>query len=81
MHVKEATTGALVGFSDLGEVTYHLLDYEHQVNWEAITQRRPLAKTVFMVRGALTSFQCPYGVFPVSSVKGCVTPFPSCEMQ
>lgn len=67
MYVKEGlvynkTTGALVGFLDLGDVNNHL----HE------TERRPIAKTVavFMVQGSFSNFEFPYAVFPAVSLSG-----------
>ena len=66
MHVKEGLffdkhTGALVGYSDLGEIIY----YSHST-------QRPMAKLmlVFMVRGLFTSLKFPYVQFPAASTKG-----------
>ena len=76
MHVKESLffdkhTGALVGYSDLGEINNILSDYEKQLSASHSTQR-PMAKLmlVFMVRGLFTSLKFPYVQFPAASTKG-----------
>lgn len=76
MHVKEGLffdkhTGALVGYSDLGEVNNILSDYEKQLSSSHLMQR-PMAKLmlVFMVRGLFTSLKFPYVQFPAASTKG-----------
>ena len=74
MHVKEGLffdkhTGALVGYSDLGEINNILSDYEKQLSASHSTQR-PMAILVFMVRGFFTSLKFPYVQFPAASTKG-----------
>ena len=66
MHVKEGLffdkhTGALVGYSDLGEINNILSGYEKQLS-SSHSMQRPMAKLmlVFMVRGLFTSFKFPY---------------------
>ena len=80
MYVKEGlvfdkTSGALVGYVDLGDINGYLRDFEHQLAQESKssgTSSRPVAKTVavFMVRGLFSSLQFPYAVFPSCSIKG-----------
>ena len=69
--VYEKSTGALVGFSDLGGAIQQLNEYEHLVagNGQRIRQ---LAKTmmVIMVRGVFTDIAFPYAQFPMASPKG-----------
>ena len=76
MHVKEGLffdkhTGALVGYSDLGEINNILSDYEKQLSASHSTQR-PMAKLmlVFVVRGFFTSLKFPYVQLPAASTKG-----------
>ena len=69
MYVKEGlvyskTTGALIGFIDLGDINNHL----HQ---SAPSERRPIAKTVVvMVRGVFSKLEFPNAVFPSVSLSG-----------
>ena len=58
--VFNKTSGALVGFHDLGEVNDLLSDMEREV--KNPNTRRPLAKVmlVFMIRGLFTSMKFPY---------------------
>ena len=78
MYVKEGlvfnkTSGALVGYVDLGDINGYLRDFERQITHESSgTSSRPVAKTVavFMVRGLFSSLQFPYAVFPSCSIKG-----------
>ena len=72
MYVKEGlvfdkTTGALIGFSDLGDVNNLFAAYEH--NDSAL---KHLAKTMLtlMVRGLFTSVKFVYAQFPAVSTKG-----------
>ena len=76
MYIKEGlvfqkSTGALIGYEDLGDVNNLLCDTQNQIN-DPDNHRRPLAKVmlVFMVRGLLTSFKYPYVQFPATSTKG-----------
>lgn len=68
--VYEKSTGALIGFTDLGSVAQQLSEYECMLS-ENGTQMRELAKTmmVIMVRGVFTDICFPYAQFPVSSPK------------
>ena len=70
MYIKEGlvfnkTTGALIGFIDLGDINNHL----HE---SVPSERRPIAKTVvvFMVRGVFSGLEFPYAVFPTISLSG-----------
>ena len=69
--VYEKSTGALVGFTDLGGVTQKLLEYEQMLSGNG-TQLRQLAKTmmVIMVWGVFTDIHFPYAQFPMASPKG-----------
>lgn len=64
-------SGNVIGFTNLGEINTHLLDFERQVTDEACSTEAP-AKTmmVFMVRGIFTSLQFPYVQFPVRQLTG-----------
>ena len=76
MHIREDLvydkhSGALIGFTDLGSINRHLLEFENK-----IADEKPpcpqLAKTmmVFMVRGLFNSLQFPYAQFPCCDVTG-----------
>lgn len=80
MHVKEGlvyskSTGAIVGFYDMGDLNNEFSEYEKLVNKSnsAQTIRRTPAKTIltFMVRGLVTDLVFPYAIFPSKSPKGC----------
>ena len=79
MHIREdlvyeKETGAIVGFTNLGDVNQHLLDFERSIG--APLPRNlpePLATTmtVFMVRaGLFTRLQFPYAQFLTNKVSG-----------
>ena len=59
--VYDGKTGALIGYTDLGEVNNHLLAFERSVVND-IKDRKEPAKTMltFMVKGLFTSFKFPY---------------------
>lgn len=70
--VFEKSTGAMFGFTDLGEVNNQLDDYEKLLSGDTTGLQRPLAKTmlVFMFKGIFTNVAMPYAQFPVCSLKG-----------
>ena len=70
--VYEKSTGALFGFTDLGEVNNQLDDYEKSLSGDGTGLQRPLAKTmlVFMFKGLFTNVAMPYAQFPACSLKG-----------
>ena len=80
MHLKENLvydkhTGALIGFTDLGDTNQHLLKFQQVVEGSDssdIIEKQPLANSMFviMVRGLLTSLQFPYAQFPCIKVTG-----------
>ena len=70
--VYEKSTGALFGFSDLGEVNNQLDDFKKSLSGNCTGLQRPLAKTmlVFMFKGLFTNVAMPYAQFPAFSLKG-----------
>ena len=76
MHIREDLvydkhSGALVGFTNLGTIMMHLLNFEKEVAGEEPPSTQ-LAKTVmvFMVRGLFNSLQFPYAQFPCGDLSG-----------
>ena len=76
MHIREGLvydkhSGALLGFTDLGNVNNLLMHFER-----SLTSNAPPAKSlsksmlVFMVQGLFTRLQFPYAQFACSSVTG-----------
>lgn len=63
--------GAIVGFTNLGEVNDHLSAFERSFEDESESQE-PLAKSmlVLMVRGLFTKLQFPYVQFPCTKLHG-----------
>ena len=70
--VFEHPSGALFGFTDLGEINNQLDDFEALVKKDASSLQRPLAKTmvVFMFKGLFTNLALPYAQFAASSITG-----------
>ena len=75
MYIKEGlvynkSTGALIGFSDLGGTLQEIDDYERKLESNEHCTR-PLAKTMFvmMVRGVFCKINFPFAQFPLSSAK------------
>lgn len=76
MYIKEGLlynkhSGQLVGFTDLGDVSNHLLAFEKITKGEQKAVPS-LAKTVLviMVRGLFTRLRYPYAIFPCDKVTG-----------
>ena len=65
------TTGAIVGFTNLGEVNSHLSEFEASTK-DSDDSREPLANSmlVFMVRGLFNDLEFPYAQFPCTSLAG-----------
>lgn len=77
MHIKESLvfnkhTGALVGFTNLGEMNEHLQKFEQSLEANDGNTQEPLAKSVLvmMVRGLFSRLQFPYAQFPCEAVSG-----------
>lgn len=86
MYIKEELvydkqTGELVGFTNLGAINQHLIEFEESVTSQSdsdtatqpsVGSQPPLAKSmlVMMVRGLLTNLQFPYAQFPCSNLTG-----------
>ena len=62
--------GALIGFTDLGDINSHLDEYETQVASKEL--REPLATSMLllMVRGLFTHLKFPYAQFPCTDLAG-----------
>ena len=76
MHIREDLiydkhTGALLGFTNLGDVNSHLDRFERSVETNTISES-PLAKAmlVIMVRGLFMKLQFPYAQFPSLKLRG-----------
>ena len=76
MHIREDLiydkhTGALLGFTNLGDINSHLDSFERSVETNTISESL-LAKTmlVIMVRGLFTKLQYPYAQFPSVKLSG-----------
>lgn len=70
MYVKQdlvysKQSGEIVGFTNLGDINAHLLEFERSVSSEE-NSREPLARTVmeFMVKGLFKHLEFPYTHFP-----------------
>lgn len=70
--VFEKSTGALFGFTDLGDISNQLDEFLQSFKDHSDSLPRPLAKAmlVFMVKGLFNNVSLPYAQFPVCSVKG-----------
>ena len=70
--VFEKFTGALFGFTDLGEVNKQLDEFEASLKNSALLLQRPITKImmVFMFNDLFTNTALPYALFPSSSLTG-----------
>ena len=69
--VYEKHSGKMIGFSNLGSVNNHLLQFEQNTEMSStIMDSSSIAKTmlVFMVRGMFTKLQFCYAQFPCSKL-------------
>ena len=76
MHIREDLVfnkhnGAMIGFTNLGDVNDHLLRFEQSLSDGAPASPK-LAKTmmVFMVRGLFSKLQFAYAQFPCADLSG-----------
>ena len=62
--VFEKFTGALFGFTELGEVNKQLYEFEASLKINVLLLQRPLTKTmiVFIFKGLFTNTTLPYYV-------------------
>ena len=69
--VFEKSTGALFGFTDLGEINNQLDEFEAHLKGSSSELNRPLEKTmlVFMFKGLFTNISLPYAQFAAHSLK------------
>lgn len=76
MHIRDELvydqyTGALIGFTNLGDINTHLLEFERSLDaTPSVTQTVATTMTVFMVRGLFTRLNFPYVQFPGVKVSG-----------
>jgi hypothetical protein len=75
MHVREDLvyekhTGALIGFTDFGDINNHLLRLERSLDEKSANEPLAKAMMVFMVRGLFTRLQFAYAQFPVIKLTG-----------
>ena len=75
MYIKEdlvynKVTGALVGFSNLGEMNSHLLQFQFSLEKEGSEEQLAKTMLVFMVWGLFSSLEFPYVQFPCTTITG-----------
>ena len=68
--VYDKHSGALLGFTDLGDVNNFLLEFERSLTSDARAESLSKSMLVLMVRGLFTRLQFPYAQFACSSVTG-----------
>lgn len=70
--VLDKHTSALIGYTHLGDVNDHLMQFEQSLSHSSIPVTPKLAKTmmVFMVRGLFNKLQFPYAQFPCADLSG-----------
>ena len=69
-YIQCTCAGALLGFTNLGEIDTHLTHFEQSLEGDK-AEGPQLAKTilVLMVRGLFSSLQFPYAQFPCATLK------------
>ena len=70
--VFEKSTGALFGFTDLGNINNQLDEFEAPLKQNTSMLQRPIAKTmvVFMFKGLFTNIALAYAQFAATSLTG-----------
>ena len=70
--VFEKSTGALFGFTDLGDFNNQLDEFEASLKHNTSMLQRPIAKAmiVFMFKGLFTNIALPYAQFAATSLTG-----------
>ena len=61
-------TGAVLGFTNLGDINDHLKEYERLLSGEEASMPVANSMLVFMVQGLFSKLQFPYAQFPCSSL-------------
>lgn len=76
MHIRQDLvfdkhTGQMIGFTNLGDINRHLIDFEQSLN-NNVAASPKLAKTmaVFMVRGLFSKLQFAYAQIPAADLSG-----------
>ncbi len=69
--------GALIEFTNLGEINIHLVRYERSLLQDAgnDTETRANSVLVLMVKGLFSRLQFPYAQFPCRAVSAWGSPF------
>lgn len=62
--------GAILGFTDIGDLNNHLLEYERTLEKEEEKEEVAKSMMVIMVRGLFCKLQFAYAQFPCASVCG-----------
>jgi hypothetical protein len=66
--VYDKHTGALIGYTDLGEVNNHLLGFERSIDSSSPAPAKSML--TFMVKGLFTNLQFPYVQFATTKLTG-----------
>ena len=76
MHIRQDIvfdrhSGQIIGFTNLGDINSHLLDFEQSItNSSTSLPKQAKSMAVFMVRGLFSELQFPYAQFPSAELTG-----------
>ena len=75
MHVRENLvfdkhSGDLIGFTNLGDINQHMIEFEHALNEDSSPPVLANSMTVFMVRGLFNKLRFAHAQFPCMSISG-----------
>ena len=68
--VYNKTSGELIGFTVVGDINTHLLEFQAQVEDGSEPHRLAESVLVFMVRGLFSYLEFPYAQFPLATTTG-----------
>ena len=77
MHIRQDIvfdrhTGQIIGFTNLGDINQHLLEFEESLATTSAhhTPKRAKTMVLFMVRGLFSKLRFPYAQFPSADLTG-----------
>ena len=62
--------GALIGFTNIGDINSHLDEYENQLANQELKAPLATSMLLLMVRGLFTHLKFPYAQFPCTDLAG-----------
>ena len=67
---EQIYVGSLIGFTNIGDINGHLLEFERSLNGLEVEDRLDESMLVVMVRGLFSKVEIPYVQFPCVELSG-----------